>query len=105
MVRPDGTLLTRGPGAYKIPSLGDIPSVFNVALLRHSHNPSAVFSSKVRSGCCRRTVVVVVVVVVGVMTWKAIVVLLQLVAAHDGHRLPFKIHLIVIGCHSKYISL
>ncbi|XP_076463872.1 xanthine dehydrogenase/oxidase-like isoform X2 [Babylonia areolata] len=45
-VRPDGTLLTRGPGSYKIPSLGNIPAVFNVSLLRHSHNPRAIFSSK-----------------------------------------------------------
>ena len=46
-VRPDGTLLTRGPGTYKIPSLGNVPEEFNVSLLRHSNNPRAVFSSKV----------------------------------------------------------
>lgn len=45
-VRPDGTLLTRGPSTYKIPSVGNIPAQFNVALLRHSNNPRAVFSSK-----------------------------------------------------------
>ncbi|KAK7104188.1 xanthine dehydrogenase/oxidase-like isoform X2 [Littorina saxatilis] len=45
-VRPDGTLLTRGPGTYKIPSLGNVPAVFNVSLLRHSNNPKAVYSSK-----------------------------------------------------------
>nr|KAG5686895.1 hypothetical protein BaRGS_012443 [Batillaria attramentaria] len=45
-VRPDGTLLTRGPGTYKLPSLGNIPTTFNVSLLRHSNNPRAVFSSK-----------------------------------------------------------
>merc|ERR1719334_754470 len=27
---PDGTLLTKGPGAYKIPSFNDVPSQFNV---------------------------------------------------------------------------
>ena len=46
-VQPDGTLLTQGPGTYKIPSLGNTPAVFNVALLRNSRNPRAVFSSKV----------------------------------------------------------
>ncbi|PVD25794.1 hypothetical protein C0Q70_13454 [Pomacea canaliculata] len=45
-VQPDGTLLTRGPGTYKIPSLGNIPKVFNVCLLQNSRNPRAVFSSK-----------------------------------------------------------
>ncbi|KAL8590330.1 hypothetical protein ACOMHN_006446 [Nucella lapillus] len=45
-VQPNGTLLTRGPGSYKIPSLGNIPAVFNVCLLRHSNNPRAIFSSK-----------------------------------------------------------
>ncbi|KAK7462498.1 hypothetical protein BaRGS_00038467, partial [Batillaria attramentaria] len=40
-VRPDGTLLTRGPGTYKLPSLGNIPTTFNVSLLRHSNNPRA----------------------------------------------------------------
>ena len=43
---PDGNLLTRGPGAYKIPGFGDIPSEFNVSLLRGASNPRAVFSSK-----------------------------------------------------------
>jgi xanthine dehydrogenase/oxidase len=43
---PNGNLLTRGPGAYKIPGFGDIPSEFNVSLLRGSKNPRAVFSSK-----------------------------------------------------------
>merc|ERR1711997_777067 len=41
-----GELLTRGPGAYKIPAFGDIPREFNVSLLRGSSNPRAVFSSK-----------------------------------------------------------
>lgn len=43
---PDGNLLTRGPGAYKLPGFGDMPSEFNVALLRGAPNPRAVFSSK-----------------------------------------------------------
>ncbi|KAK7085090.1 hypothetical protein SK128_008316 [Halocaridina rubra] len=43
---PTGVLLTRGPGAYKIPGFQDIPSEFNVSLLRGAPNPRAVFSSK-----------------------------------------------------------
>ena len=43
---PQGQLWTRGPGAYKIPGFGDIPSKFNVSLLRGAPNPRAVFSSK-----------------------------------------------------------
>jgi xanthine dehydrogenase/oxidase len=43
---PDGVLLTRGPGAYKIPSFGDIPCEFNVSLLHGANNPKAVYSSK-----------------------------------------------------------
>lgn len=43
---PDGVLLTRGPGAYKIPGFGDMPTEFNVSLLRGAPNPKAVFSSK-----------------------------------------------------------
>merc|ERR1719429_310271 len=43
---PDGTLLTKGPGAYKIPSFNDVPSQFNVCLLRAVSNPRAVYSSK-----------------------------------------------------------
>merc|ERR1712020_616483 len=41
-----GRLLTKGPGAYKIPGFGDIPSQFNVCLLRGVSNPRAVYSSK-----------------------------------------------------------
>jgi len=44
---PDGYLRTRGPGTYKIPSVGDIPAEFNVSLLKGSHNKRAVYSSKV----------------------------------------------------------
>merc|ERR1719348_1307442 len=43
---PDGALLTRGPGAYKIPSFNDVPSKFNVSLLRGVSNPRAIYSSK-----------------------------------------------------------
>ncbi|PVD26234.1 hypothetical protein C0Q70_13904 [Pomacea canaliculata] len=46
MVQPNGTLLTRGPGTYKIPSAGNIPQRFNVTLLRESGNPRALYSSK-----------------------------------------------------------
>ena len=43
---PAGSLLTRGPGAYKIPAFNDIPVEFNVSLLRGAANPRAVYSSK-----------------------------------------------------------
>ncbi|KAK7104741.1 xanthine dehydrogenase/oxidase-like [Littorina saxatilis] len=45
-VRPDGMLLTRGPGNYKIPSVGNISQTFNVTLLPESGNTKAVYSSK-----------------------------------------------------------
>lgn len=44
---PTGTLYTRGPGAYKLPGFGDIPTEFNVSLLKGAPNPRAVYSSKV----------------------------------------------------------
>jgi xanthine dehydrogenase/oxidase len=44
---PKGHLLTKGPGAYKIPTMTDIPQQFYVAMLRGAPNPKAVFSSKV----------------------------------------------------------
>lgn len=44
---PEGFLLTRGPGMYKLPGFGDVPQTFNVSLLRGAPNPRAVFSSKV----------------------------------------------------------
>lgn len=44
-IRP-GQLFTRGPGAYKIPSVNDVPTDFRVALLHNAPNPSAVYSSK-----------------------------------------------------------
>lgn len=43
---PDGVLLTRGPGAYKIPAFGDIPTKLQVSLLRDAPNDKALFSSK-----------------------------------------------------------
>ncbi|XP_065173530.1 xanthine dehydrogenase-like [Atheta coriaria] len=43
---PEGTVMTRGPGAYKIPGFSDIPTEFNVSLLKGSSNPRAVYSSK-----------------------------------------------------------
>ncbi len=44
---PDGILLTNGPHAYKIPCFMDIPSEFNITLLRNSKAEKAVYSSKV----------------------------------------------------------
>ncbi|KAM4772306.1 xanthine dehydrogenase/oxidase [Rhinophrynus dorsalis] len=43
---PEGFLYTRGPGMYKIPAFGDIPSEFNVSLLRDCPNSKAIYSSK-----------------------------------------------------------
>lgn len=44
---PQGVLLTRGPGSYKIPAFGDIPINLTVSLLRDASNDKAIFSSKV----------------------------------------------------------
>lgn len=44
---PKGVLLTRGPGAYKIPAFGDIPTHLTVSLLRDAPNEKAIFASKV----------------------------------------------------------
>lgn len=44
---PQGYLYTRGPGMYKIPAFGDIPTELKVSLLRDSPNEKAIFSSKV----------------------------------------------------------
>ncbi|KAL4198306.1 hypothetical protein AMTRI_Chr03g139530 [Amborella trichopoda] len=41
-----GHLQTRGPGAYKIPSLNDIPQKFKVSLLKDARNKRAIHSSK-----------------------------------------------------------
>ncbi|XP_033824848.2 xanthine dehydrogenase/oxidase-like [Periophthalmus magnuspinnatus] len=43
---PDGVLLTRGPGTYKIPGFGDIPTQLQVSLLRDAPNDKALYSSK-----------------------------------------------------------
>ncbi|KAL6115085.1 xdh [Pungitius sinensis] len=43
---PGGVLLTRGPGSYKIPASGDIPTRLTVSLLRDAPNEKAIFSSK-----------------------------------------------------------
>ena len=42
-----GSLLTCGPGTYKIPGFADIPVEMNVTLLKGASNPKAVYSSKV----------------------------------------------------------
>lgn len=44
---PNGEVLSKGPGAYKIPGFSDIPKEFNVSLLKGAPNPRAVYSSKV----------------------------------------------------------
>lgn len=44
---PQGVLLTRGPGSYKIPAFGDIPTQLRVSLLRDAPNDKAIFASKV----------------------------------------------------------
>ncbi|KAE8737385.1 xanthine dehydrogenase 3 [Frankliniella occidentalis] len=46
IVGANGALLSRGPGAYKIPGFGDIPSEFTVTLLKGSSNTRAIYSSK-----------------------------------------------------------
>eukprot|EP00057_Strongylocentrotus_purpuratus_P024304 XP_011678778.1 PREDICTED: xanthine dehydrogenase/oxidase [Strongylocentrotus purpuratus] len=43
---PNGQLLTKGPGYYKIPGFGDVPLEFNVTLLKNSSNPDNICSSK-----------------------------------------------------------
>lgn len=45
----NGMLLTNGPHAYKIPTFMDVPTEFNVTLLRNSKTEKAVYSSKVQS--------------------------------------------------------
>ncbi|XP_071785351.1 xanthine dehydrogenase/oxidase-like [Asterias amurensis] len=45
-IAPSGHLLTKGPGLYKIPAIGDIPKEFNVSLLTRTPNPFAICSSK-----------------------------------------------------------
>lgn len=43
---PNGIVISRGPGVYKIPTMTDIPGEFNVALLTGAPNPKAIYSSK-----------------------------------------------------------
>jgi xanthine dehydrogenase/oxidase len=43
---PDGTLYSKGPGMYKIPSCGNIPAEFNISFLTGAQNPRAVYSSR-----------------------------------------------------------
>ncbi|KAG4955558.1 hypothetical protein JHK84_041539 [Glycine max] len=43
---PSGCLYTCGPGAYKIPSVNDVPFKFNVSLLKGHPNVKAIHSSK-----------------------------------------------------------
>jgi xanthine dehydrogenase molybdopterin-binding subunit B len=42
----EGRLLTHSPDTYKIPSIGDVPQVFNVALLKNSTQKGVVYGSK-----------------------------------------------------------
>lgn len=42
----EGSLLSRGPGTYKIPGFSDIPQKFNVSLLKGAPNPRTIYSSK-----------------------------------------------------------
>ncbi|KAF5273883.1 hypothetical protein FQA39_LY00998 [Lamprigera yunnana] len=46
MFSPDGTLLTKGPGTYKLPGFGNVPLQFNVSMLKNAPNPNAIYSSK-----------------------------------------------------------
>ena len=45
--RTRGTMVTNGPGVYKIPGFSDIPREFNVSLLKGVPNKRAIYSSKV----------------------------------------------------------
>lgn len=42
----DGSLYTRGPGAYKLPGFKDIPLDMRVTLLKDAPNPTVIHSSK-----------------------------------------------------------
>ena len=41
-----GRLLTHSPDTYKIPTVGDLPRMFNVALLKNAAQPGVVYGSK-----------------------------------------------------------
>uniref|UniRef100_A0A8D1NSS5 aldehyde oxidase n=1 Tax=Sus scrofa TaxID=9823 RepID=A0A8D1NSS5_PIG len=43
---PEGVLYSRGPDAYKIPTITDVPQEFNVSLLPSSQTPLTIYSSK-----------------------------------------------------------
>ena len=43
----NGSLLTSGPGTYKVPTVGTVPKEFNVTIVKGSGQPRAVYSSKV----------------------------------------------------------
>ncbi|RZC77500.1 hypothetical protein C5167_001722 [Papaver somniferum] len=43
---PPSHLYTCGPGTYKLPSVDDIPLIFNVSLVKDAPNPKAIHSSK-----------------------------------------------------------
>ena len=49
---PSGRLLTRGPGAYKIPGFGDIPAKFKVSLYDKFSNRHGLYHSKVTPQQC-----------------------------------------------------
>jgi xanthine dehydrogenase molybdopterin-binding subunit B len=49
LYNPKGQLLTRGPGAYKIPGFGDIPKKFKVSLYDKYSNKHGLYHSKVSS--------------------------------------------------------
>ncbi|MBE0663895.1 MAG: xanthine dehydrogenase molybdopterin binding subunit [Bacteroidales bacterium] len=42
----DGHLLNHSPDTYKIPSIGDMPEIFNIELLKDAPNPSVIKKSK-----------------------------------------------------------
>jgi xanthine dehydrogenase molybdopterin-binding subunit B len=42
----EGRLLTHSPDTYKIPAVGDMPPVFNVALLKNAAQKGVVYGSK-----------------------------------------------------------
>ncbi|KAF5273874.1 hypothetical protein FQA39_LY00989 [Lamprigera yunnana] len=46
MYSPNGLLLTKGPGSYKLPGFGNVPLEFNVSLLKDAPNANAIYSSK-----------------------------------------------------------
>ena len=44
---PGGKLLTKGPGAYKIPGFSNIPKKFKVSIYEKSKNKTGIYHSKV----------------------------------------------------------